>query len=264
MSAPGPLLPGPAANDPGSPTLVMPGRRVRAGAGIDWVGDGWRLVRKSTLMWIVFLVVLFLVHVGLTLVPLVGIWLDNLVSPILLGGIALGCRSLETDGELELEHLLAGFRRNTGPLFAIGLIYTAGQLVLVGILALFVGGAFMMALLRGDEAAIMNAVPESLIALLLGVLVVAALALPLVAAMWFAPTLAMLHDVPALPAMRESLAASFRNFLPMLVYGLAMLALLVVALVPLGLGLFLWAPLLLATVYTSYRSIFTEPDAGAD
>ena len=45
-------LPEPAANDPGPPALVMPGRKVRAGAGVDWVGEGWRLFRRAKLMWI--------------------------------------------------------------------------------------------------------------------------------------------------------------------------------------------------------------------
>lgn len=99
-------LPGPAANDPGPPALVMPGRKVRAGAGVDWVGEGWRLFRRAKLMWIVILVLLFLVHLGLGMVPWLGMLLPSLVSPILMGGIALGCRSLETGGDLELEHLL--------------------------------------------------------------------------------------------------------------------------------------------------------------
>jgi uncharacterized membrane protein len=106
----------------------------------------------------------------------------------------------------------------------------------------------------------MNALPEDPLRLALGVLVVMALAIPLLAAYWFAPALAMLHDVPAIPAMKESFAACMRNFVPLLVYGLVMLALLLVAVLPLLLGLIAWAPLMLATVYTSYRSVFTEAD----
>jgi len=177
-----------------------------------------------------------------------------------MGGIALGCRSLETGGDLELEHFLAGFRRNTGLLFAIGVVYAVGELVLIGVFGLFAGPSFVLAAMRGDEAALVNAFPEDPLRLALGGLVVMALALPLMAAYWFAPALAMLHDVPAIPAMKESFAACMRNFVPMLVYGLVMLALLLVAIIPLGLGLIAWAPLMLATVYTSYRSVFTEPD----
>lgn len=257
---PGLPLPGPAANDPGSPRLVMPGRRVRAGAGVDWIGDGWRLFRKATVMWIVFLVLFFLVHLGLSMVPWVGVLIGNLVSPVILGGIALGCRSLETGGDLELEHLLAGFRRNTGYLVAIGAIYIVGELLLLAVFGFFAGVTLLAALFRGDEGAIAMLIPADALWLAVGSLVTLALALPLLAAFWFAPALAMLHDMPAIPAMRESLYACLRNFLPMLVYGLVMGLLLVLAVIPLGLGLIAWAPLMLATIYTSYRSVFTEPD----
>lgn len=260
VNEPGLPLPGPAANDPGPAPLVMPGRRVRAGQGAAWVGAGWRLFRQASLMWIVFLILFFLIHVGLGFVPWVGMWVGNLVSPILMGGIALGCRSLETGGELELEHFLAGFRRNTGMLFAIGVVYVVGEFALLAVFGLFAGPAFLFAIASGNESAILSAIPDDPLRLALGGLVTAALAIPLVAAYWFAPTLAMLHDVPALPAMKESLFACMRNFLPMLVYGLVMLGLLVVAIIPLGLGLLAWAPLLLATLYTSYRSVFTQPD----
>jgi hypothetical protein len=253
-------LPGPAANDPGPASLVMPGRKVRAGAGVDWVGDAWRLFRQAKLMWIVILVLLFLVHLGLGMVPFVGMVLPNLVSPILMGGIMLGCRSLETGGELEIEHLLAGFRRNTGLLFAIGLVYAVGELAIMGLFGAVAGTSFVWAAMRGDEAAIISSLPEDPLRLALGGLVAAALAVPLVAAYWFAPALAMLHDVPAVPAMKESFFACMRNFVPMLVYGLVMLALLLAAMIPLGLGLLVWTPLLIATTYTSYRSVFTVED----
>ncbi len=260
---PGLPLPGPAANDPGPAALVLPGRKVRAGEGVDWVSDGWRLFRKSPLMWIVFLVLFFLIHVGLGMVPWVGMWIGNLVSPILMGGMVLGCRSLETGGDMELEHFLAGFRRNTGLLFAIGLVYALGEIAIMAVFSLVAGTSIVWALVTGNEAAIINALPDDPLRLALAGLVAAALAVPLMATYWFAPTLAMLHDVPAIPAMKESFTACFRNFVPMLVYGLVMMALLVAAIIPLGLGLLAWVPLAFATIYASYRSVFTEGDEPA-
>lgn len=254
-------LPGPAANDPGAARLVMPGRRLSAGDGTEWVAAGWRLFRKSSLMWIVFLVLFVLIHLALGMVPWIGGLVGSLVSPILLGGIALGCRSLETGGELELEHFLAGFRRNTGMLLAIGIVYMLGQLLLLCVFALFVGWSVVLAMVTGSGNAVLSAVTGSILGVALGGLVVAALAIPLMAAYWFAPTLAMLHDVPALPAMKESLLASLRNWAPFLVYGLLMMVLAIAAAIPLGLGLLVWLPLLITSSYASYRAVFTEPDA---
>jgi len=195
------------------------------------------------------------------MVPWIGGLLGSLLSPILLGGIALGCRSLETGGDLELEHFLAGFRRNTGMLLAIGVVYVLGELVLLCVFAMFVGWSVMLAMFAGGGAGVAAALAGSTFGIALGGLVVAALAIPLMAAYWFAPALAMLHDVPALPAMKASLLASLRNWVPFLVYGLVMGALAIAAAIPLGLGLLVWLPLLIASSYTSYRAVFTEPDA---
>jgi uncharacterized membrane protein len=256
-----------AANEPVPPTLVMPGRRQRAGAGLDWIGEGWSLFRKAIVMWIVVLVLFFLLHVGLGLLPYVGIVAGNIVAPVVMGGVVLGCRSLETGGELEVEHLLGGFRRNTRELLLVGAIYAGGQLLILFAFGLFVGYPFLAAIVRGDEAALANLVPadmESLwplvMRLLLGSLVAMALAVPLMAAYWFAPPLVMMHGMPAVRAMQASFWAALRNFLPFLVYGLAMTGLLVLAMLPFALGLFAWLPLLIATVYTSYRGVFTQAE----
>ncbi len=256
-------LPGPAANDPGAAKLVMPGRTLSASDGVEWVASGWRLFRKAILMWIVFLVLFVLIHLALGMVPWIGGLLGSLLSPILLGGIALGCRSLENGGELELEHFLAGFRRNTGMLLAIGVVYVLGEILLLCVFAMFVGWSVIVAMLTGGGSAAVSAVTGSLVGVALGGLVVAALAIPLMAAYWFAPALAMLHDVPALPAMKESLFASLRNWVPFLVYGLLMMVLAIAAAIPLGLGLLVWLPLLITSSYASYRAVFTERDAPA-
>jgi hypothetical protein len=255
-------LPGPAANEPGAPRLTLPGKQLRAGAGVDWVSDGWTLLRKSMLMWVIFLVLFCLVHIGLAMIPWIGGLLGTLVSPILFGGFALGCRALETGGELDLDHFLAGFRRNTGMLFAIGVIYVVGEIALLGVFAFFVGWSLVWAALAGGGN-LLTAVAGSTLGVAMGALVVLALAVPLMAAVWFAPAFAMLHDMPALPAVKASLVGCLRNWLPFFIYGLVMLALAVVAVIPFGLGLLLWIPLMFTSWYTSYRAIFTEPDDAA-
>ena len=81
-------------------------------------------------------------------------------------------------------------------------------------------------------------------------------------ALWFAPLLTFFHDMRPWPALRSSFLACLRNVLPMSVYGLAMLAAILV-LVPLGLGLGfydagLWmiAPVLVPSIYASYQDLY--------
>ena len=254
VSAPGP-------EDPQSPALVLPGRTLRAGAGSDWIGDGWRLFAKAKLMWVIFVFLFVLIHIVLAFVPVLGTLAANVLTPVLAGGVYLGCRSLETGGELELEHLFAGFRRHFVDLVVIGVAYLLGGLVILLVFGMFAGMSILTAMFAGNESDVLTAITAASLPLLLGVLVATALSVPLMAAYWFAPMLVMLNDVRPVEAMKASLVACFRNFLPFLVYGILMLLLAIVAMIPFGLGLFVWVPVLVGSMYASYRGIFTEPDA---
>jgi len=80
--------------------------------------------------------------------------------------------------------------------------------------------------------------------------------LPLIMAYWFAPTLVLFHDMKAVDAMRLSFFACLRNFLPFLVYGVISAILLLLAMIPLGLGLLIMIPTMTASLYVSYKDIF--------
>src|SRR5437764_335017 len=83
-------------------------------------------------------------------------------------------------------------------------------------------------------AAVRNAILASIGGVVIGALVAMALVIPLIAALWFAPALVYMHDMAPLAAMKASLGASFRNFVPFLLYGIVMLVLAIVAVIPFG------------------------------
>jgi uncharacterized membrane protein len=76
-------------------------------------------------------------------------------------------------------------------------------------------------------------------------------------AYWFAPTLVIFHNMGALDAMRLSFFACLRNLLPFLVYSVISMLLLILAALPLGLGLFIMIPTMTASLYASYKDIFS-------
>ena len=80
-------------------------------------------------------------------------------------------------------------------------------------------------------------------------------------AYWFAPVLAGLNNLTAIQAMKLSFVACLRNMLPFLLYGLIFMLLLIVAIIPFGLGLLVAVPLMMTSLYTSYVDVFniTEP-----
>jgi uncharacterized membrane protein len=132
--------------------------------------------------------------------------------------------------------------------------------VLIAGVGMAIGGEAMQELLRtisegGDPAQLDPAVADrASFATLIG----SALFVPLAMAVWFAPALVLLDGLPAWRAMQLSLRACVRNVLPFLLYSVAMFGLLVVALAPFFLGLLLWVPLAILSVYTAYRDIFAR------
>jgi uncharacterized membrane protein len=75
-------------------------------------------------------------------------------------------------------------------------------------------------------------------------------------ALWFAPPLIALHDMSTTHAMRWSTYAALANVGAMIVYGLALMALFVAALIPWGLGLIVVIPMMAISTYVGYRDVF--------
>jgi uncharacterized membrane protein len=77
-------------------------------------------------------------------------------------------------------------------------------------------------------------------------------------AIWFAPALVALHAMPAIDAMKLSFKACLANIVPFLMYGLVLTVLMVVAIIPCGLGLLVLLPVMYISYYTSYREVLTH------
>ena len=238
--------------------LIMPGRVVGAGRGASWIGEGWKLFTRAPLMWLITMVVLLVVAIVLNFVPILGGLVFQVLQVVVWGGLIGACRSLETGGEFEIEHVFAGFTRRFGGLAAVGALFLLGGLLIMLAYFALAGFSVLGAALSGDQDAVRNALLASIGMMLVGGLVALLLVVPLIAAVWFAPALVYMHDVGPVAAMKASCGASFRNFLPFLVYGLIMTVLAIIAVIPFGLGLFVYVPLTITSAYASYRDIFTE------
>jgi uncharacterized membrane protein len=114
-----------------------------------------------------------------------------------------------------------------------------------------IGGMAIMS--GGDEEAMIAAVG---LPLLLGLLLMMALLMPVIMAIWFAPALVMLNDKQPIEAMRLSFFACLRNILPFLIYSLIGLLLAVAATIPLALGWLVLGPWFYTSTFCAYRDIF--------
>jgi uncharacterized membrane protein len=253
----------------------MDARAVSAGHGWTWIVEGYRLFRKSPALWLALLLLLFASTRVLLAVPLLGL-IVVVLMPLMIVGLMEGCRALERGDRLELGHLLAGFRRNAPQLATIGGISLVGNLMLM-MIVMEIGGeaitALMKSVAKGAQmtpqlAQEMQAATRTVArALLIGM----AVTLPLFMALWYAPLLVYFNDLGPVAAMRSSLIACIKNTPAMIVYGAVIIAGIMIAIpftTALGqydLTLFLLAPVVVPSLYASYKDIFmsgTAPQAG--
>ena len=234
-------------------------RHVKARQGLQWIMSGFYLFRMAPMAWMLLCFTLILIAMTLSILPLLGQFIFTLISPVFLAGMMLGCKKLEQGEKLEITHLFAGFKKNTAPLITVGGIYLIGQVLIVGIVMLIGGTAMMEMLLQGkrvDESELMEVADDMLSA----TLVALALSIPLLMAAWFSPLLVAFHNIPPVLAMKKSFFACLKNMLPLQLYGVILIILTVIAIIPYGLGLIVLIPIIFTSIYVSYKDIFlSEP-----
>jgi hypothetical protein len=255
----------------------MEPRAVSAGHGWTWIVEGYRLFRKSPAVWLALLLLLFVSMKVLVRLPLLGI-VVALLMPHFVVGLMEGCRALERGNRLDLGHLLAGFRRNAAQLVTIGGVSLVGN-VAVMMLVIDLGGEAMSTLaktmtqgaqmtpqLTREMQAATRTVAQAL-------LVGTAVSLPLLMALWYAPLLVYFNDLGPLAALKSSFFGCVKNTGAMLIYGMLILLGMFIAMpfsVAIGqydFALVLLAPIVVPSIYASYKDIFLAgiaPETGAD
>ncbi len=242
-------------------------RSVEAIHGWRWIAGGMAIFRGNPPLWIAMVAVIYVGTHLLLLIPFVGM-VAVLVVPHLLAGMCHGCQAITQGKPLRIGYLASGFLKNAGPLVTIGGISLVGQLFTLFIM-MAIGGDAINAASKAMAAGAANpaaveamraAAPRVTLALIAGI----AISLPLMMAVWFAPLIVFFDDIKPLSALTLSLWACLRNVLAFLVYGMVVIAVLVV-LMPISLaahqpdlGVWLLAPILIPSLYVSYRDLFVR------
>lgn len=228
------------------------GRGVDTSRAIEWLKAGWGYFLKNPGIWIAITIVVMVISVVLSMIPVVGQLALNFLMPVLAAGLLLGCKSLRDGGELRFDHLFGGFKQNTGELIMVGVYYLVGMVVVMVATFLVGGSAAFSGAMMGNGAGAGIAIGGFLLAML----VMLALMVPLVMAVWFAPALVVFHNIAPMPAMKASFAACLKNVLPFLVFGIIVMVFGFVASLPLFLGWLVLLPVLVGAHYSSYLDLF--------
>lgn len=240
------------------PQLLPAPRSCRAGAGTSWLTRAFTMFKDNFLLWLGISVAFVLIMILSNLLPIIGS-LVGFVTFIFIGGLMQGCAAQARGGELRFDHLFAGFKRHFVPLLILSVLYFVG--FLIAFIPLFaVLGSMVFSMISGDATALSYGMSNaSVLGMMLAYLLSLALLVPVFMAVWFAPSLIVLHDVDVVTAMKMSFKGCMKNMLPMLVFGLVALFLIpIVVIFTLGLGLFIVIPIMMITYYTSYRDVWTD------
>ena len=238
--------------------------RVDTGRGWGWIVEGWQLFAKAPGVWIVILLIYLAISVVLSLIPLIGMIGHTLLNPVLAGGMLYGAAAQARGENLEIAHLFQGFRdqERMGPLIMLGLFSVGGYILMFIVFMIFIGGGLATGLALNSTGA--NVPNEAMGGILAGVglmviLVVITIGILIAMALFYGVPLVMLGRQNAWPAVQASIAASWINMLPLLVFGLIYMVLGIISVIPLGLGLLVLGPVTVCAIYASYREIFEEP-----
>jgi len=238
--------------------------KLSASEGLNWIGRSFSLYGKSASIWIVMLVLYFGINLIFAMIPMMDL-LPTLVAPLFTVGFYIGCKALEDGKMLQIDHLFEGFKKNAGLLFRLGIFYFGFNLIIFSITSVYLANSVpesvvtMMteAKTTQEMELVFRQHPDLLSSVLNSAMLALLLSIPLVMASWYAPALVYFNNIPPFKAMLLSIKACNRNLSAYLVFGLLMFPLLILAILPFGLGLLVMLPVTIISQYVSYRATFS-------
>ena len=232
-------------------------RKVSVSDSLNWISEGWQLIKPDLGMWVLLMIVLFLINIAFNFIPVVGGLAGQLLAPVFGGGLMMALAATQYGERLVFNDLFRGFKDGFGPLLGLGALTIGVSLVfmlLLGGIMFMVWGSnlFMMENMEASEP--MAAVSGFSIFITVAVSLLALVFLSML--FWFTTQLVALNGVPVFESLGRSLKGALKNWLPLLVFWLIMVLLLIAGAIPFFLGLLIVVPILYGTLYASYKDIY--------
>jgi hypothetical protein len=231
-------------------------RTVAAERGLGWWTDAWALFTKSALLWVALAVILIAGFVVIGMIPFLGTLATALLMPVFIGSWLVAARKVDGGAALELADLFTCFKGDRlTPLLVQGALLLVA-VVVMGLVAGVLGFGAVFGMMAGGAGQHMGGTLAAMGAGMLALIAVLVLGTVISMALWFAPALVVFRNAQPVDAVRISALAVVKNWLPFLVYGLIYIVAAIVASIPFGLGWILLVPVVLLTMYVSYRDVF--------
>lgn len=238
-------------------------KQVPAANAWLWIVNGIGLFRANPVMWMILLLIYLAIMIPISMVPILGSVVSTLLAPIFSAGMMWGCQALARNQELEINHLFQGFKQNTSQLVAVGGLYMVSLLVIAVLAVLMLDRVAVELISQGKDLS-----PEQASTVIFPLFIAMCLLMPVLMGYWFAPVLAGLNQLKAADAMKLSFVACLKNMLPFMLYGLMLMAVLMIAMwfavtvhVVFAVAFVGIIPVMMTSLYTSYADIFGVEDA---
>ncbi|WP_153099932.1 BPSS1780 family membrane protein [Paraburkholderia hayleyella] len=251
--------------------------------GYLWLRQGLWLLRQNPLALLtLFLSYLLVMALVARFVPVVGSVLPLLFIPGIAVGFMSACRNTIAAQPVFPTLLADGFRTYGAQvarhLLLLGVLYTAGIMLVLGLSSLADDGLLLQYLLNNQplptdpDVFASSGVP-------LAALTAFVLYVPVMMMFWFAPVLTAWHDIPPVKAIFFSLVSCWRNRRAFFVYGALWVSTIIVMSLGISMllqafdlgkyayGVLMAASILLTTAlycsfYATYRGCFDVPSPG--
>lgn len=239
-------------------------RVLPSSQGVDWLKKGFWLFQQQPMLWIGMILTWAVLAVAVMFIPIVSL-AAPLLTPLMLGGMMVGCAHLARGGRMEFGHLFAGFNK-PGPLLLSGLPLLLAQMAIgvlaVGMVLATVGGLLFSSgpsLYSGSDPfgeLLMRVGLGSAFSFMMVMLTGTLLYMVVWFGLCLAPALIILGRIEPWAAVKVSFRAVFANWVPWTLYGLLSLGLTLLCLLTFGLGFLVLYPVSMASFYAAYRDIF--------
>jgi uncharacterized membrane protein len=267
-------------SNPGAPAAtasfdaVHAPRWVVGDRGASWVVEGWDMFRQSLGGWLPLALagVIWLLLIDRFSILLL---LDSLFAYVIAAGLLLACQANHRRQPVTLNHLLAGFRLHLGRLLIARLVVLGLSLL---IFCLVLGDVVWQIAQQPDLQVLLKKISAQtdytseemlsnlaevdqafgLMSLMLRAAILLLLVIPVSAAGWFAPALIVLGNCNVKTALWYSLQATLKNLLSFLIYGLLLLILALLGILPYRVGYLVLIPVYYLSMYLCYRDIFVN------
>lgn len=227
-------------------------RKVPFRQGGVWLMQAFYLVREQPLTWGLFAAIYILLQLTISAIPGLGQLLSIVTVPVFAGAFILAAHRARSGETLQAMDVFATLKGDWLRLLSLGGLYFG---LLLTVMVFAVG---ILLGLFGETLKTGQAMQREPILMMVLMGIVAAVLLVASMSYWFAPAGIVLAGQSPLAAMRQSLAAGLANWGAMLYCGILLSISFLLAILPFGLGLLLWLPVMFVSVYVSWQDVMGE------